>query len=362
MKVVAVNGDTPVILRPIMALKHFIDSSAVRGVDRRFIESPKLPWQVIVRSNLNQTDLRMNSAVNGEELFFEAQGDIQWEPHIRTAPSTYVGIWAGYRGYGFGYSRNVAGDKGSYFSFGITGGSYGANVRIHHFKAKETEMKVSGYMPDWTEESFSYHLAEPMDVRTVIANAYYLFNGRYFSYAAAYDHSVIQRRSAGSVVASAMYFQSKIDYSSPSNAEMMLWMGDIGRMKQWQASLGVGYAYNWVPARGWLFSAMVMPMLAAFNRLKVWCYDSNYRQLALDEEVHDTDELNPEDYQVWPLEEHVQRSEFKLTFDARFSLTYQWSRCFINSYCQYNRFSFRHDRSKGMLNDWLVYLQLGVRL
>ena len=359
---VAGNGNTPAILRPIMALKHFIDSSAVRGVDRRFIESPKRPWQVIVRGNVNQTDLQMKSVINGGMMFADVQGDLQWEPRIKTSPSTYVGIWAGYRGYGFGYSRNVAGDKGNYLTFGITGGTYGANVRIHHFKTHEPEVKVSGFMPDWTEETISYGVSSPIDVHTVIADAYYLFNGRHFSYAAAYDHSVFQLRSAGSVVAGAMYFQSTIDYSDPSNAELMLWMGDIGRIKQWQASLGVGYAYNWVPAKGWLVNAMVMPMLTAYNRLKVWRYDSNYRQMALDEKIHEDDELRPEDYKVWVMEERRERSDFRLTFDARFSLTYQWDRYFINSYCQYNHFNFKQNSVSGKLNDWLAYLQLGIRL
>ena len=69
------------------------------------------------------------------------------------------------------------------------------------------------------------------------------------SYAAAYDQSVVQKRSAGSLMAGAMYYHSTVAYDEGRDAEFIMYMNDIGRMKQYQLSLGGGYAYNLCPAR-----------------------------------------------------------------------------------------------------------------
>ena len=47
----------------------FIDSMSVRGVDRRYIDAPEKPWQLIVRGNVSQTIVSMRTQGNiaGEE-------------------------------------------------------------------------------------------------------------------------------------------------------------------------------------------------------------------------------------------------------------------------------------------------------
>lgn len=105
----------------------FIDSMSVRGVDRRYIDAPEKPWQLIVRGNVSQTIVSMRTQGNMAGEAYSAR------PHLETSPSQYIGMWAGYRGYGFGYTFNVGGDKGSYLTVGATGGAFGINVRIHSF-------------------------------------------------------------------------------------------------------------------------------------------------------------------------------------------------------------------------------------
>ena len=93
-----------------------IDTMSVRGVDRRYIEAPEKPWQLIVRGNVSQTIVSMNTKGVIEGMEYDAK------PSLRTEPAQYVGLWAGYRGYGLGYTVNVGGDKGNYFTIGATGG------------------------------------------------------------------------------------------------------------------------------------------------------------------------------------------------------------------------------------------------
>ena len=213
----------------------FIDSMSVRGVDRRYIDAPENPWQLIARGNVSQTIVSMSThgVMAGEEY--------SAKPYLKTTPSQYIGLWAGYRGYGLGYTVNVGGDKGSYLTFGATGGTFGINVRIHSFNNSNPNFNLNtNLIPEGLEDTWNeVHLTDPIHVRTVIADGYYMFNGKKFSYAAAYDQSVIQKRSAGSLMAGLMYNYTHIDYSSDSNGDLIYMTEGLGRVKLWQGSAGL---------------------------------------------------------------------------------------------------------------------------
>ena len=135
------DGSLPPVTGFLGKLGALLDSMAVKGLDRRYIDVPEKPWQVILRGNINQSMLSLNASTShAEEILPFMDGDMTWEPRIKTNPATYLGLWAGYRGYGIGYSWNVGGDKGRILTFGATGGSYGVNLRIHWFDNDEPEV------------------------------------------------------------------------------------------------------------------------------------------------------------------------------------------------------------------------------
>jgi hypothetical protein len=342
-----------------------LDSMAVKGVDRRYIDAPEKPWQIIVRGNMNQSTVSMNTEGVIDGLSYSAK------PHLETRPSRYVGLWAGYRGYGVGYTINVGGDKGSYFTAGATGGSYGINLRIHSFEEDSPDFNLnSDLVPEENKDDWGeVHLSDPIKVRTVIADAYYLFNGKRFSYSAAYDQSLIQKRSAGSLMAGLMYNYTDIDYASDLNGDIIYAMEGLGHMKLWQGSVGVGYAYNWVPVRGLLINILAMPMLTFVNRLKAYAYETNVETLMEDPIFWDPD-ISNEDWDEWfygnlhitPMGDKTFNSGLSIGFDARMSLTYNFGRCFFNAYGQFNNIRYHHNSTKGYLNDWFVNTSFGVRL
>ena len=47
-----------------------IDSMAVRGIDQRYIEVPKRPWQIISRWNMNQSIISMRTSGNIEGVSY----------------------------------------------------------------------------------------------------------------------------------------------------------------------------------------------------------------------------------------------------------------------------------------------------
>ena len=341
-----------------------IDTMSVRGVDRRYIEAPEKPWQLIVRGNVNQTIVSMNTKGVIEGMEYDAK------PSLRTEPAQYVGLWAGYRGYGLGYTVNVGGDKGNYFTIGATGGSFGINVRIHSFDNSSPNLNLdSDILSDMNKDEWrEVKLIDPIHVNTLIADGYYMFNGKKFSYAAAYDQSVIQKRSAGSLMAGLMYNYTNIDYSSKYNGDIIYLMEGLGRVKLWQGSVGVGYAYNWVPVRGLLINVMAMPMLTFVNKIKAYGYATNVEEL-MEDPIFWSDISNEEwdewfykNLQITPMGDMTFNSGLTFSFDGRVSLTYNFGRCFFSAYGQFNNIRYSHNSTSGYLNDWFVNTSFGIRL
>ena len=361
VKAVSQNGLTDFVKK----VGTFIDSMSVKGLDRQYIDAPEKPWQLILRGNMNQGSVMMETSGNIMGMNYHAK------PYLKTEPSKYVGLWAGYRGYGLGYTVNVGGDKGSYLTFGATGGAYGVNLRIHSFDNDHPQFSfTSDLIPEDNKEEWDeVQLIDPIRVRTLILDGYYLFNGKRFSYAAAYDQSVIQKRSAGSFMAGAMYYHGHINYATPNNGDLIYMMKGLGRVKLWQGSVGVGYAYNWVPFRGMLVSAMAMPMITFVNKIKVYGYSTNVEELMEDERFFSED-ISDEEWDNWfygnllitPIGDETFNSGMTLNFDARLSLTYNFGRYFINAYGQFNNNRYRHSESHGHLNDWFVNTSFGIRL
>ena len=346
-------------------VKTMRDSMVVKGVDRRYIDVPEQPWQITVRSNVQQTIVSMNTQGN------MAGQDYSAKPYLKTTPSRSIGLWAGYRGLGLGYSMNVGGDKGSNITVGATGGAYGINVRIRSFENSNPDINLnSNLISEEAQETWNdVQLTNPIRVKTVFADGYYMFNGKKFSYAAAYKQRVIQKRSAGSLMAGLMYNYTHIDYASDSNGDIVYLMEGLGKVKLWQGSAGIGYAYNWVPARGLLVNVMAMPMLTFVNKLKAYGYATNVPELMEDPFFWDPNSTN-EEWDEWFYEKvhiaHMGNKTFNsgvsLGFDARMSLTYNFGRYFFNAYGQFNNIRYHHNNTNGYLNDWFINTAIGIRL
>ena len=353
------------VLKLAKKVTEFFDSMAVKGIDPRYIEVPERPWQVVLRGNMNQSIVSMHTEGSIEGTDYSAQ------PYLKTRPSRYVGLWVAYRGHGVGFTRNVGGDKGSYLTVGAMARAYGYNVRIHTFESSTPRLDLdSDIVPEQHKEKWdAVQLITPIKVRTVFADGYYLFNNRHFSYAAAYKQSVLQKRSAGSLMAGAMFYYGRINYASHANGDLIYLMHGLGRVKMWQGSIGVGYAYNWVPTRGLLLNAMVMPMFTFVNKIKVYGYGTNVEQL-MDEPIFKDDNVDDETWDKWfygnlriaPMGDRTFNSGMTVNLDARVSVSYNFGRYFIGAFGQFTNMRYSHHSSHGYLNDWFINTSFGLRL
>lgn len=384
-------------------VKKLAERSLVHGVDTNYIKMPDRPWQVSLTSRVAQTDLKMHSSIDGSDLFdgegvmpdILGVGDMTTEPRFMTKVSTSMGVKVGYKGLSVGYSFPVGGDKGQSLSFKSTGSWYAVNLRWHSFKAKSAKVSITGQarvrdiiedeeqlaevesfddlFTDWSEDltpwnySDKEELPSHVSIKTLIFDGFYIFNHKTFSYGAAYNQKTIQVRSAGSPIAGLMGYYSDFKYNNPRNAELVYLMDGIGRLRQYQLALGAGYAYNYVPAKGWLVSAMAMPMITLVNRTRINTYTTNYKEKESEnfwmsvlsgEET----EVDPNEYEMTGSGVHSNNNKVALNFTTRMGVTYNWKRYFISANGQFNNFHFSHSRTHGYLNDWYINAAVGVRL
>jgi len=370
------------LMSKLHLVQQFLDKKARARVDPHYIEVPEKPWRVILRYK----ETALDADYENDFDFPEEKERIYWKLSIEPPVSASVGFWVGYRGTGISYSHSLVKNAGRYFSISTTGAKYGLNFRLRRFSTDEVSFNGKEYHDGKNvyEENTHGNIEAPIWIRSTYINGYYVFNGRRYSQAAAYNQSVIQRRSAGSLLVGATWYQSSVDLSHPQNALFALLSKRIGRIKMHQANIGIGYGYNFVPFRGFVINAMAMPTLSVYNRVKVNKYDFNY-QLPYDESMP-TDgygQWNPQthtwangetykpmdedgawlqDVEGWEIESDVNYGRLQFNVDLRLGIAYNWSNYFIGLQGQINRFSYKMDETKVILIDGYARLSLGVRL
>ena len=241
-------------------LQQYLDDKAKAKVDPHYIEVPEKPWRVILRYKENVVDVDYSQSLDLPQTNEHSDWNLCFEPPVASS----VGFWVGYRGTGVSYSKSLTKNAGRYYSLSSTGAKYGFNFRLRRFNTSDAELSSTDYengQPTGVPYDTVVSMPSPVWIRSVYINGYYVFNGRRYSQAAAYSQSVIQRRSAGSLLLGATWYQSSFDYDDIQNAVYMIIGHGIYRAKVHQANLGIGYGYNWVPLRGLVVNAMAMPTI-----------------------------------------------------------------------------------------------------
>ena len=376
----AQSDSTHTFMGRLHQVQQYLDDKAKSKVDPKYIEVPDKPWRVILRYKENGVNVDYEHSVDFPATNERAEWKLCFEPPVASS----VGFWVGYRGTGISYSKSLTKNAGRYYSFSTTGAKYGFNFRLRRFKTDDAEFSGKGYkdgQQDGEPYDTAFSMPSPVWIRSVYVNGYYVFNGRRYSQAAAYNQSVIQRHSAGSFLLGATWYQSSFDYSDMANGYFMIFGDGISRIKVHQANLGVGYGYNWVPLRGLVVNAMVMPTVSVYNRVKVYKYDFNY-YLAPQEPVDDYGEWNKEtmlwangkedkpltmmkkganDIYYWDEGSETSYSALQLNLDLRLGIAYNWSNYFIGLQGQYNNFIYKKDKAKVNIFDAYARIALGVR-
>ena len=380
-------------------IRQRLDSALFRKVDTTYIEVPKKAWRVILRPKINQIDTRVSSVLDddliaklGESWGLDLTGlHFDWLMKLEQPMSTSVGVWVGYRGLGIGYSQSLTKRSGRYFSLSSTGSCYGVTLSVRSFETDDLSTRINlSYIDEkYSERDDDYDSYAPIKVNTLFLDGYYVFNGKRYSQASAYNQSVIQRRSAGSFLLGLSWYQSSIDLSDKLNGDIILASNRIGKIKVHQGNIGFGYGYNWVPARNWLMNVMVMPTVAFYNRVKVTKYASNYNFFVLDSDTEDYGTWDSEkrqwsngkverplpigedmdkedlswqkDVDNWEIGSETKNTRWKVNINAHAGITYFGKDWFAGVYGQLHRFSYKHDNMSVKIWDWYVRGSVGLR-
>ena len=234
----------------VVRLGHRIDSvQMIRywrpNIDTNYVIRPQTKWTVTGRFNLSGAQIMAKGQKDGYHSEAKMTADFK---------STF-NVSVSYMGLTLGFSLNPAKMFGKYHDYELGFRSYGrrfgfdiAYQDAHNFKGWTDVRGDRKDVKTTSEDVFR--------LRTLNVNAYYVFSPRRFSYPAAFSHSYIQRRSAGSflLAASGQGQHGKVNAYGRS---MDFKMTNIG--------IGAGYGYNYVPARGWLLHLSTLPTLIVYS-------------------------------------------------------------------------------------------------
>lgn len=363
--------------------QQYLDSAAKKKVDPRYIEVPAKPWRVILRYKNAAFDVDYNNSIIDPSSSERADWQLRFEPPMTSS----VGIWAGYRGTGLSIAKSLKKKEGTTFSFSTTGTKYGFNLRFRLYEIEKVSFNATYYENDKTIDHVEEegYMPSPVKIGSLYLNGYYVFNGRRYSQAAAYNQSVIQRRSAGSFLVGATWYMSSFDFAKTDNAPFIVLGHNVNYIQINQVNIGLGYGYNFVPFRGFVINAMAMPTLSAYNRVKTKKYHSNFKIVGGEDEIDDYGEWNHQTHtwangkvekplglddnsdwldkiELWGEESETSYGKIQFNVDLRLGIAYNWSNYFIGLQAQLNQFSYKKDLCKVNIFDAYARLSLGIRL
>ncbi len=215
--------------------------------DTAYIARPQARWTVKLRGNLSGADMRTTARGTQAETTSHLQSDLRGTFSVAVA----------YRGLAAGVAVNPAkwAGKCKDFEFNLNSYSnrYGFDVVYLSSNTFRGQQTLAGNRRDIAKGQVSQNALN--------LNFYYAFNHRRFSFPAAFSQSYIQRRSAGSWMVGASFDGSKTkvdgDPADPDRLPMTIRLNEL--------AVGVGYGYNLVAGRHWLFHLSALPTLTVYS-------------------------------------------------------------------------------------------------
>lgn len=183
---------------------------------------------------------------------------------MHSDPSTSVGAYITYLAVSLGYDINVSSlfggvkDARSRYRFGFDCSLLSVEM---YWENNDVGTKIKRFGP-YRHINMDFN---GVKVGSWGIDAYYFFNHKKYSQAAAFNFSKIQRKSQGSFYAGlSIYSQNyNFDFSSlPADMLQLLplhWTNHTYKVKTHNYGFRLGYGYNWVVGRNWIVCGSVSP-------------------------------------------------------------------------------------------------------
>ena len=229
------------------------------NIDTAYVERPQTKWTLKGRINVTGAGIAAEGLDNGTPFKTELDANRK----------TTLSIGVSYLGLGVNLSINPAKMLGEYHDYEIGFRSYGK--RLGYELTYQDASNFQGWS-EWNGDKQRVTTTEDMfRLQTVNANGYFVFNHRRFSYPAAFAHSYIQRRSAGSALLaiSGQWQRGKVkgEEQGPDNERETM------NFKMLNVGLGAGYGYNYVPGHNWLLHISALPTLIVYSHTSITMND-----------------------------------------------------------------------------------------
>ena len=242
----------------------------IRGfsyIDEKYVEPQHYNWSVMLQATHTYDYYRLGTSGSNPQSVW-----LSPEPNLKVGP--YFGWRWVFAGYTFDL-KNVdvdSKDLKQEFDISIYAAQVGADL---YYRRTGCDYKIR-----------SINLGKNVDTRQLEGipfggisvgitgvNLYYIFNHQRFSYPAAFAQSTIQKISCGSWMVGVAWTRNSIDFDHEMLQEVIdERLGsntvklDSGLMfnsvRYYNSSASVGYAYNWVFAKDWLFCSSLSLALA----------------------------------------------------------------------------------------------------
>lgn len=222
------------------------DDSLIGGRDTAYVSVPEKKWMVTTGLKSTQNEFQLywpsQTDIDGKSDSEDLFGMRNYIFKHQTKPTLGISIGLSYKGFGLTVSPKIINNndrKGLDLGLGLTGTTFGGDVGVRALFDSDSKNNLFLLL-------------------TGSLSAYYVLNNRKFNMTAAFSQSVMQKKSAGSVI-----FATMLDFASLTaislSSEDEHYNGNYGVHGNW--AIGAGYGYNFVFAQSHcLVHASYIPM------------------------------------------------------------------------------------------------------
>lgn len=294
--------------------------------------SNRIPFYFPERINRQIPGLRDGAyyKINAHTHQLEMELGIDWKGFVLEIPIPIRNRYSA--SYGLAKNGSVWGFRLRYKSINSVSGSkrFGMQDELKEFGQEHPDQKAEitkliDYLKDERIESDKHH------INIFFAEGYYVFSHRKFSLSAGLFADMVQKRSAGSLMVYANYYQSRYSVKD-------LLPADIDVYRTQQGSVGLGYGYNYSLMGGkLLFHISAVPMISLYSHLmhKAKFYTEGkwqqYQRLYGD----DPKFYDPSD---------KGKSQFRINAFARFAANYSLGRYVLSLLVNYRYYGYSNTR------------------
>lgn len=257
----------------------WVDNYLTRGIDTSYIALPEHSWRLAYTNAM----VGVHSTMSSSSIFATPDGpqEITFSLLNQTTPSVDLGFYAGYRGFGFGYSWDAINAYAQRLSFSLGSKYIGIDFGIQTSTNITTSVALNGKkMWDLGKTG--------VIITNASLNIWYALNAAHYSHQAAVKQSYIQKKSAGSLLLHLAYQSSQVDLQDTvkiSGAERALipsLMSNVTAVRTRQIAIGIGYGINYTPNKGKVVlhaSAAAMLVTYSVNLISYYFPDSIANEL-----------------------------------------------------------------------------------